>query len=443
MRKKQPRTMHPLPSSIPPERISRTTIIHDDEAVTSSRAVRLLEVPSLWIDRLLVATIELPYGEGQDAVVEALLTAISSIVPQHALGACFVKATGSASVGHEGSGQKTYQRVPHGARSHGAGVDATRLFPGFQHERVFEIVSSARAGSTLHVACDDDSLDDDRSAVVHIAKRAALALGRAVDHAHAYTAAAATKRELTFLEAHAIQADKLASFGEMAAGLVHELNNPLTSIVAYTDILLKKNAASGGRVAHPDEAEDAERLRRIGASANRMLRFTRDLVTYARPSSELAVPVVLHTVVDQALAFCEHVLAEANAQVERRFAPDALTVRGMPEQLTQVFVNLVTNACHALPGKKRGGIITLETCVLADPKRVRITVADDGHGILPEHVKQVFAPFFTTKRDGRGTGLGLSIVRNIVEHHGGTIRVESTTGVPSGTRFMVELPLGR
>ena len=171
-------------------------------------------------------------------------------------------------------------------------------------------------------------------------------------------------------------------------------------------------------------------------------RFTRDLVSYARPSSDVAVPVVLHGVIDQALAFCEHVIAEAGATIERKFGADVLTVRGMPERLTQVFVNLVTNACHAVGSEGRaGGRIVIATQAIAGGRRVRIVIEDTGHGILPEHIEQVFAPFFTTKGQGRGTGLGLSIVRNIVDAHGGSIKVESCA--PGGTKFTLELPAGR
>jgi signal transduction histidine kinase len=110
----------------------------------------------------------------------------------------------------------------------------------------------------------------------------------------------------------------------------------------------------------------------------------------------------------------------------------------MPEQLTQVFVNLVTNACHAVAAT--GGTITITTRALADA-RVRVVVHDDGHGIDAGHLDHVFAPFFTTKGDGRGTGLGLSIVKNIVSHHGGTIAAESSPSF--GTSFTLELPVGR
>jgi signal transduction histidine kinase len=269
-------------------------------------------------------------------------------------------------------------------------------------------------------------------------------LGRCIERARDRGRLETTLRELRTLESHVIQAEKLASFGQIAAGMVHELNNPLTSIVAYTDYLIRKFVdAEGDRL----EADDVDRLRRISESANRMLRFTRDLVSYARPSSEVAVPVVLHTVIDQALAFCEHLLAEAGAKVSRRFGSGVLTVRARPEQLAQVFVNLVTNACHAMPAK--GGELVIATSADAAGKWLEVHVEDNGHGIAEEHLSQVFAPFFTTKRDRSGTGLGLSIVKSILglsivksilDNHGGEIRVASPAKAGHGTSFVIRLP---
>jgi signal transduction histidine kinase len=270
-----------------------------------------------------------------------------------------------------------------------------------------------------------------------VVRRAAALLGAALDHARACTAMATRERDMRALEAQAIQNDKLATFGQIAAGMVHELNNPLTSIVAYADFLARRFARGPGTEV---EAEDVERVKRISDSANRMLRFTRDLVAYARPSGDTAIPVVLHTVIEQAIAFCEHVLHEAGATVKRELGPDVLTVRGMPEQLAQVFVNLLTNACHALPDAK--GEIVIATALVEGGARVQVTVCDNGHGIAKENLAHVFAPFFTTKkREGRGTGLGLSIVKSIVENHGGDIRVESRVG--DGARFILRLPVGR
>jgi C4-dicarboxylate-specific signal transduction histidine kinase len=167
-----------------------------------------------------------------------------------------------------------------------------------------------------------------------------------------------------------------------------------------------------------------------------MLRFTRDLVTYARPSSEVAVAVTIHNVIDQALAFCEHVLAEAGATVERRFAHEIPAVRGMPAQLVQVFVNLVTNACHAM--QHGAGKLVITTNLSDDGHSVVIFVDDNGHGIDQEHMPHIFAPFFTTKGEGRGTGLGLSIVKNILDNHEGEIRAERL--FVGGTRFVLRLP---
>jgi C4-dicarboxylate-specific signal transduction histidine kinase len=263
--------------------------------------------------------------------------------------------------------------------------------------------------------------------------RAAQVLQGGLKAARRFQQTEKNAKELRQLNSHMVQAEKLASLGQIAAGVVHELNNPLTSIVAYTDYLARK---AQGRGADPDELE---RLRRINESAGRMLRFTRDLVTYARPSSETPVPVSLHTVLDQALAFCEHVLDEAGAKVERQYMQDLPTVTGMPEQLAQVFVNLVTNACHAMP--KGQGVLIVATSRVDGKEAIRIVLEDNGHGITDDHLPQIFAPFFTTKTDGRGTGLGLSIVKNILDNHTGEIRAERANA--GGTRFTLVLPTVR
>jgi signal transduction histidine kinase len=379
------------------------------------------DTPSAWLDRLLATASELPLTQGDEAVVSAICEALVSILPDCAAGVCLPRRDGE---------QLVLTRLPLGHIPRSAAVDPTRLFASYACERILDI--AGLPGATLHLAGDDPALDDDHGPIAHLAWRATGVLGSAVASARAYATCDALRRELRAVEAHAIQADKLASFGQIAAGLVHELNNPLTSIAAYSDYLLKKAMARG-----ESNTEDTERLRRIGASADRMLRFTRDLVSYARPSNDVAVLVPLHAVVEQALAFCEHVIIEAGAVVERGFGADVLTVRGMPEQIAQVFVNLLTNACHAVP--KRGGRIQVSLSPTDHGRAACVIVEDNGHGIAPEHLSHVFAPFFTTKGKGRGTGLGLSIVKNIVENHGGTIRVESEAAW--GTRFVIQLPL--
>jgi signal transduction histidine kinase len=412
-------------STVPPERISHTTIVVSDEAAKSKRGAMLADVPAAWIDRLLVALGELPVSSGEAAVASALVDAVGAILPAHAIGVCHVAGSGAE--------QQVFTRVPPAEAARARGADPTRVFPGFSHERVFDVAGVA-SGSTLHIAGDDPTLDDDRSPALHIARRAAEGLSRALEHARAYAAADDAKRALAEMEDGVIQTEKLASFGELAAGLVHELNNPLTSIVAYSDLLLKHALARGEGFDH----SDTERIRRVGESAQRILRFTRDLVAYVRPAADDAVaPVPIHHVIDRAFAFCEHVVGEAHANIDRRFDPKVVTVPGVSERLTQVFVNVITNACHAL--SPDGGEIVVETALVDDGRRARIVVADDGSGIPAEHLPRIFAPFYTTKTGGRGTGLGLAIVRSIVEGHGGTIVAESPPG--RGARFVIELPV--
>ena len=130
-------------------------------------------------------------------------------------------------------------------------------------------------------------------------------------------------------------------------------------------------------------------------------------------------------------------IAEHGANVERVFADQLPPVRGMPEQLAQVFVNLFTNACHAMP--ESGGRLGVSS-TLGPDGRIVVAVEDNGHGIAGEHLTSIFTPFFTTKGEGRGTGLGLSIVRNIMDNHSAEIRAERSP--EGGARFVLLFPSG-
>jgi two-component system NtrC family sensor kinase len=234
--------------------------------------------------------------------------------------------------------------------------------------------------------------------------------------------------ELRELEEQVIHAEKLATLGQLAAGVVHELNNPLTSIAVYGDFLLKKAGRNGG------EPGDVEKLRRIVESADRILKFTRDLVTYARPSTEKPVPIDVHELIDQAVVFCEHLIEETGAVVEKQYDALLPPVYGVKGQLVQVFVNLITNACHAMP--LGAGRLTLATSGAGDG-RLSARIIDNGKGITEDNRQRIFEPFFTTKGEGKGTGLGLSIVKNIVEQHRGLLVVQSEVG--TGTTFELVL----
>jgi PAS domain S-box-containing protein len=237
------------------------------------------------------------------------------------------------------------------------------------------------------------------------------------------------RTEVRELEGQVIHAERLATLGQLAAGIVHEINNPLTSISVCGEYLLSQLKRTGA------EHADLKRVERILRSSDRIMSFTRNLLTYARPSKEEARPVVLNDVVREAVGFCEHIIREAGVAIELSCAENLPKVNAVPEQLHQVFVNLITNACNAAP--EEGGRAHVTTR-LHGHDRVHIEIQDNGVGIRAAELDRVFEPFFSTRRKGTGTGLGLSIVKNIVEKHRGTIEIDSEVG--RGTTVLVTLP---
>jgi two-component system, NtrC family, sensor kinase len=242
---------------------------------------------------------------------------------------------------------------------------------------------------------------------------------------------------LRLLQSQVIHAEKLATIGQIAAGVAHEINNPLTSVQVCAEALLRKSAlAAQGRVQNAFEPADTDRIKKIQEGAERIRRFARDLVSYARPSGSEIEEVSLNEVAEQGLSFCEHILDDARARLERDFHAQLPTIRAIRDQLLQVIINLVTNAAHAL--SDRGGTIRVRTWSSGDAT-VSLAVSDTGVGIKDEDRPHVFEPFFTTKAAGRGTGLGLSVVRNIIYSHGGQISFQTRAG--SGTTFVVTFPI--
>jgi two-component system, NtrC family, sensor kinase len=356
-------------------------------------------IPAAWLEHLLTVSGDLPIEDGAEAVATSLVEAAQRLLPN-----CqFAFSAGD-----------------------GLAVHQTRMFPNAAAERVVMLPADP-PGFAIHVAAGDPSLVSEHSPVISLIERMTHVLLGALRTIHLVSAKG---RESLELQGQIIQSEKLASLGEIAAGVVHELNNPLTCIVGYSDYLYAK-AKREGR-----DPADIDRLFRINEAAARILRLSRDLITYARPSIGPAAPTPIHAVIDQALVFCEHLPGRDNVTVERRFGTDVKSVLGVRDQLIQVFVNLLTNAYHAM--HPQGGKLLIQTEMSMQRRAVRITVVDSGVGIKPEDVTHVFEPFFTTKKDGLGTGLGLSIVRNIVLFHGGTIAIDSKPG--RGTCFVVDLP---
>ncbi|MBL8739793.1 MAG: two-component sensor histidine kinase [Myxococcales bacterium] len=301
-------------------------------------------------------------------------------------------------------------------------TDAARLFPETEHELVIAVPFDA--GSTLHVGCDSEP----DSSLRRVSDQLAMAVGATIRRARHTERVRREAHEVERLRETAVQSDKLAGLGRMAASIVHELNNPLTSIVAYADYLEKRWAQAGA------DPADRDRLGRISEAANRVLSFTRDLVAYSRPSTADASQLSIHDVVERAIVFCDHLVTDRAITIERRFG-ELPPIQGLHGPLTQVFVNLITNACEAIEG---GGKLTIET--RHDDARgvVVLRVIDEGHGIATADIDRLFEPYFTTRGGGGGNGLGLNIVKTIVDGHGGV--VSASHNQPRGAVFSIELP---
>lgn len=234
------------------------------------------------------------------------------------------------------------------------------------------------------------------------------------------------------LEQRLARHERLASLGTMAAGICHEINNPLAAVIANTESALESMRREGLPEALLEPVADA------CSAAERIGDIVRAMRTFAQPGDAPMSAVALPAVLDQALTLSAHAL-RGRASVVRRLDDVASTVLGNATQLVQVFVNLLVNAAQAIePGPPSRHSVTVRLRA-GGPGEVVVEVQDDGAGIPREVLPRVFDPFFTTKGPGGGMGLGLSITHRLVETHGGRITVESERG--RGTTFRVTLPL--
>lgn len=235
---------------------------------------------------------------------------------------------------------------------------------------------------------------------------------------------AATVRELNQAQEELMQSEKLASIGQLAGGVAHEINNPLQVILGRTELLLARSHDDKG--SH-DLGEIIEHTTRIARTVSNLLSFSRQ--STGTESRNLDVGLV----VEKTLQLLEPQMAPDDIVVVRNLRQGP-PVHASASQLQQVFTNIILNAYHAMR-PQGGGTLTVETSV--ESGHVVVSFADTGHGISPEHIAHIFEPFFTTKPEGEGTGLGLSIIYGIMQSHGGSIEVDSSE---SGARFRVLLP---
>jgi signal transduction histidine kinase len=295
-------------------------------------------------------------------------------------------------------------------RSPRAGIDGTGAFP--------------RGLGALYVdnAHSEEPFSNDvLRAAEALARHAALA----IENAQLFEREQRTIEELQRAQAQLLQSEKLATIGQMAAGIAHELNTPLTYIMGNLELLEVQDITPAQR----------EMLTSVTRGADRIRALAQRLLAFSRPGREEMVPLVPNDIIERSLELCQYQIKSGRVQLVKELAPDLPRVVGVSNQLEMALINLVINAVHAMAEK--GGTLTVTSSRRGD--EIEITVSDEGDGV-PESVQgRLFEPFVTTKPEGKGTGLGLSTVLMVLERHQG--RIDFTSEAGEGTTFVVRLPI--
>jgi len=235
------------------------------------------------------------------------------------------------------------------------------------------------------------------------------------------------KSELEKTQIQLLQAEKMASLGKLAAGVAHQINNPLGGITLFAKLALEEY-----------ELEEAVRqdLLRILKDAERCRDTVKELLEFTRQTRHLMQLQDVNKSISRTMFLLENQSLFQNIEIEKNFAAALPPVLADIQQLNHLFMNVILNAAQAMAGK---GKLILKTRVSAAMQAVEIEISDTGHGIPPDVLPQIFDPFFTTKEEGKGTGLGLSLAYGIVENHGGKITARNKP--EGGAVFMISLPI--
>jgi two-component system NtrC family sensor kinase len=234
-------------------------------------------------------------------------------------------------------------------------------------------------------------------------------------------------QELTDMQAHLIQSEKLASLGKLAAGIAHEINNPLGGILIYSHLLLEDTDKSSPYY---------ENLRKIVKETSRCKDIVKGLLEFARPKEPEMSVIDINEVLEKSLSIMEGQALFQNITIKKDYASGLPKIVADSAQLQQVFMNIIINGAEAMD---ENGILTLRTRLEEKEKTIAIEFSDTGHGIEERDLKRLFEPFFSTKEVGKGTGLGLAISYSIIQKHKGSIEVASRPG--KGSTFTVRLPV--
>ena len=235
------------------------------------------------------------------------------------------------------------------------------------------------------------------------------------------------ERELQETQLQLLQSEKMASLGKLAAGVAHEINNPLGGILIFSKMLLEDL---------PPDDPRKEDLERICDESTRCKEIVKGLLEFARQTSDKTEPTDLNRALVQGISLLENQALFHNIRIVKNLDPNLPPITANTGQLNQVFMNIILNAAEAMDGQ---GTLSINTRLGPEKDSVIVEFTDTGCGIKEEHLMRIFDPFFTTKEVGKGTGLGLSMSYGIVEKHRGRIWVKSKEG--EGSTFIIELPV--
>ena len=234
--------------------------------------------------------------------------------------------------------------------------------------------------------------------------------------------------EVKTMSQQLLQAEKLATMGELASSIAHELNNPLATVSLRVESLIAQSTGDDPRL---------RELEIIGKEIERMSNLVSNLLQFSRRSQPQISTVNVRDEIEKTLELIHYHLRKHNITVAREFKPEGPLIHADRQQLRQLFLNLFTNASDAMP---EGGTLTISVTQRPEEKQICIEIADTGVGIPPEILPKVLEAFYTTKPEGKGTGLGLAICRRIAQGHGGTLNITSEGGPGNGTRVCITLP---
>jgi signal transduction histidine kinase len=285
-----------------------------------------------------------------------------------------------------------------------------------------------------------NSLSDSLPAATQTREVDSIVYAQAMQYARDLVKAMRQKKEnqrrLELTSQQLIRAEKLATVGQVAATVAHELNNILTPLLMYAKLIYRETAGD-------EKSEVAEFASQITNIANRASDMLRQLVDAARNEAAITYPIDLTQVINNALTLLAPRINKQYISIEQRYPDDLPLVIGNPSQLEQVFINIALNAFDAMPD---GGDFTITLKfenglpdASAPANFISIRLSDTGEGIPMENISSLFEPFFTTKARGAGAGLGLFVSYLIINQHNGAIEVESELGI--GTTFVVKLPI--